>query len=173
MDTNKLSEANQALIHEYLDIVEHDSENLERTMRLFAEDILFELEPTGDVYRGKPAMQAFVEVAMSGRTHSGQYTIQITNWFTDGEQLCIEYTHGGILTGVYSAGLQASFKQGLVRYCITYHMCDGKFDRMHEFIQATTFLSNLAMPFMLKRIKRLADKQLAQITQADQRPSVS
>jgi hypothetical protein len=52
METNKLSKANEALIQEYLDIVEHDSENLERIMRLFADDILFELEPTGDVYRG-------------------------------------------------------------------------------------------------------------------------
>jgi hypothetical protein len=166
METNKLTEANQALIREYLDIVEHDSENLERTMRLFADDILFELEPTGDVYRGKQAMQAFVNVAMSGRTHASQYSIKVTNWFTDGEQLCIEYTHGGILTGVYSAGIQASFKQGVARYCITYHMRDGKFDRMHEFIQATTFLANLAMPIMLKRIKRLADKKLSQMSRA-------
>ena len=166
METNKLSKANQALIQEYLDIVEHDSENLERTMRLFADNILFELEPTGDIYRGKPAMQAFVDVAMSGRAHTGQYSIQITNWFTDGEQLCIEYTHGGILTGVYTAGIKAKFEQGVARYCITYHMCDGKFDRMHEFIQGTTFLANLAMPFMLKRIKRLADRQLAGMSRA-------
>jgi hypothetical protein len=166
METNKLTEANQALIREYLDIVEHDSENLERTMRLFSDDILFELEPTGDVYRGKPAMQAFVDVAMSGRTHSGQYSIKITNWFTDGEQLCIEYTHGGILTGIYTGGIKARFGQGLARYCITYHMRDGKFDRMHEFIQATTFLANLAMPFMLKRIHRLADKKMARLGQA-------
>ena len=166
METNKLSKANQALIQEYLDIVEHDSENLERTMRLFADNILFELEPTGDIYRGKPAMQAFVDVAMSGRAHTGQYSIQITNWFTDGEQLCIEYTHGGILTGVYTAGIKARFEQGVARYCITYHMCDGKFDRMHEFIQGTTFLANLAMPFMLKRIKRLADRQLVGMSRA-------
>ena len=166
METNKLTEANQALIREYLDIVEHDSENLERTMRLFSDDILFELEPTGEIYRGKAAMQAFVDVAMSGRTHSGQYSIKITNWFTDGEQLCIEYTHGGILTGIYTGGIKARFGQGLARYCITYHMRDGKFDRMHEFIQAITFLANLAMPFMLKRIHRLADKKMARLGQA-------
>ena len=80
-------------------------------MRLFADDIIFEMEPTGDVYRGKQEMEAFVNVAMSGRTHSGQYSIKITNWFTDGEQLCIEYTHGGIVTGVYTAGIKAKFKR--------------------------------------------------------------
>jgi hypothetical protein len=166
MEKNNLSNVNETLIQEYLDIVEHDSENLERTMRLFADDILFELEPTGDVYRGKQAMQAFVNVAMSGRIHTGHYSIKITNWFTDGEQLCIEYTHGGILTGVYTAGIKARFEQGVARYCITYHMCNGRFDRMHEFIQGTTFLANLAMPFALKRIKRLADKKLAGMSRA-------
>jgi hypothetical protein len=45
-------------------------------------------------------------------------------------------------------------------------MRDGKFDLMHEFIQATTFLANLAMPFMLKRIHRLADKKMARLGQA-------
>jgi hypothetical protein len=70
------------------------------------------------------------------------------------------------LTGVYTAGIKAKFEQGLARYCITYHMRDGKFDRMHEFIQATTFLANLAMPFMLKRIQRLADKKLSRVGQA-------
>lgn len=128
-------------------------------MRLFADDCIFEMEPTGDVYNGKQEIEAFVNVAMSGRTHSGQYSIKITNWFTDGEQLCIEYTHGGISTGVYTAGIKAKFKQGVARYCITYHMHDGKFDRMHEFIQGTTFLANLAMPLALKRMKRLADKK--------------
>jgi len=150
-----------------LDIVEHDSENLERTMRLYTDDIQFELEPTGDVYRGKQAMQAFVDGAMSGRTHTGQYSIKITNWFTDGEQLCIEYTHGSIFTGVYSAGIKARFEKGVLRYCITYRMRDGKFDRMHEFIQGTTFIANLALPFALKRIKRLVDKKLARMSQAE------
>jgi len=46
-------------------------------------------------------------------------------------------------------------------------MSDGKFDRMHEFIQGTTFLANLAMPFVLKRIKRLADRRLTRMSQAD------
>lgn len=161
METKLLSQANEGLIQEYLDIVEHDSENLERTMRLFADDCIIEMEPTGDIYNGKQAIEAFVKVAMSGKIHSGENSIKITNWFTDGEQLCIEYTHGGIATGVYTAGIKARFKQGVARYCITYHMCDGKFDRMHEFIQGTTFLANLAMPLMLKHIKHLAGKQLS------------
>ena len=38
METDKLSKANQALIHEYLDIAVNASENLERTMDLLSED---------------------------------------------------------------------------------------------------------------------------------------
>jgi ketosteroid isomerase-like protein len=163
METIHLGKANEALIQEYLDIVAHDSENLERTMQLFSDDCVFELEPTGDVYAGKVEIEAFVSVAMSGRTHADQYSIQITNWFTDGEQFCIEYTHGGISTGVYSAGLKVKFRQGIARYCIIYHMKDGQFDRVHEFIQATNFLANLAMPLALKRIRRLADKKISRV----------
>ena len=47
MEANKLTKANEELIQEYLDIVEHDSENLERTMRLFSDDCIWEMEPTG------------------------------------------------------------------------------------------------------------------------------
>lgn len=159
MEANKLTKANEDLIQEYLDIVEHDSENLARTLGLLTDDCAWEMEPTGDTYRGKQEIEAFVNVAMSGRIHAGQYSIQITNWFTNGEQLCIEYTHGGISTGVYSAGLKVKFKQGVARYCITFHLRDGKFDRVHEYIQGTTFLANLAMPLALKRMKRLADKK--------------
>lgn len=139
----------------------HDSENLDRTMRLLADDCVWVMEPTGDTYSGREEIQAFVAVAMSGRIHTGQYHIQIDHWFTDGEYLCIEYTHGAISTGVYTAGIKAKVHPGTLRYCITYHMRDGKFDSAHEYIQGTTFLTNLAMPFMLKRMKRLTETKLS------------
>jgi ketosteroid isomerase-like protein len=161
MQGNTLSQANEALIQEYLDIVAHDSENLERTMGLMADDCVWVIEPTGDTYRGKEEIKVFVGTAMSGRTHKDQYHIQITNWFTNGEYLCIEYTHSAILTGVYTAGIKAKLKPGTSRYCITYHMRDGKFDWAHEYIQGTTFLTHLLMPLVLKRLKRLVEKKLS------------
>ena len=150
---------NGALIREYLDIAANDSENLERTMRLLTDDCVWVMEPTGDTYRGKQELEAFVRIAMSGRTHSGPYSIQITNWFTDGEQLCIEYTHGLVLSGVFLPGIKSEVKQGVLRYCITFHMRDGKFDRVHEFIQGTTFLANLMLPIGLKNLTRLIKRK--------------
>lgn len=167
MQGNRLSQANEALIQEYLDIVANDSENLDRTMGLMADDCVWVMEPTGDTYRGREEIKAFVGTAMSGRTHAGHYRIHMSNWFTDGEYLCIEYTHGAILTGVYTAGIKAKIKQGISRYCITYHMRDGKFDWAHEYIQGTTFLTHLLMPLALKRLKRLVEKQLSRTTSTD------
>jgi ketosteroid isomerase-like protein len=164
MQENMRNPANEKLIQEYLDVAAHDSENLDRTMGLMADDCVWVMEPTGDTYSGKEEIEAFVGTAMSGRTHKAQYSIQISNWFTDGEYLCIEYTHGAILTGMYSAGIKAKIKKGIARYCITYHMRDGKFDWAHEYIQGTTFLTNFAMPLMLKRMKRLVEKKLSRGT---------
>ncbi len=85
MQRKTLSRANEALIQEYLDIVANDSENLDRTMSLMAGDCVWVMEPTGDTYSGREEIKAFVGTAMSGRTHKDQYSIQIRNWFTDGE----------------------------------------------------------------------------------------
>ncbi len=167
MQGNTLSPANEQLIQEYLDIVAHDSENLDRTMGLMTDDCVWVIEPTGDTYRGREEIEAFVSTAMSGRTHQGQYRIQITNWFTNGEYLCIEYTHGAILTGVYTAGIKAKLKPGISGYCITFHMRDGKFDWAHEYIQGTTLLTYLLMPLALKRMKRLVEKKLSQTKSTD------
>jgi len=161
MQENVISKANEALIQDYLDIVANDSENLDRTMGLMADDCIWVMEPTGDTFSGREEIEAFVSTAMSGRIHENQYGIQISNWFTNGVYLCIEYTHGAILTGVYSAGIKAKVKKGTSRYCITYHMRDGKFDWAHEYIQGTTFLTHLAMPLVLKRLTRLAKKKVS------------
>jgi len=156
MQGNVLSQANERLIHEYLDVAAHDSENLERTMELMTDDCVWVMEPTGDTYCGSEELRAFVAGAMSSRTHSGQYGIQITNWFTDGEHLCVEYTHGAILTGT-----GVKIKKDVLRYCITFHMRDGKFDWVHEYINATTFLTRLLIPLLLRRYTRQVKKKVS------------
>jgi hypothetical protein len=99
---------------------------------------------------------------MPGRTHDrGQYRIKILNWFNDDENLCIEYTHGARLTGKYMFGLKPDIKSGISRYCITYHMRDGKIDRVHEYINATSWIYNCIIPVALGRLHRLAMKKLA------------
>lgn len=160
MQRKPLSPANEALIQDYLDLVAHDSENLDRTMGLMTDDCVWVMEPTGDTYHGREEISAFVGTAMSGRTHQDHYRIQISNWFTDGEYLCIEYTHGAVLTGAYTAGIKAKLRPGTSRYCLTFHMRDGQFDRVHEYIQGTMFLTHLVMPLVLKRMKRLVEEKM-------------
>jgi ketosteroid isomerase-like protein len=167
MQGNTLSQANEQLIQEYLDIVAHNSDNLDRTMSLMTDDCLWVMEPTGDTYCGRAEIAAFVSIAMSGRTHQGQYRIQMTNWFANDEYLCIEYTHGAVLTGVYTAGIKARLRQGIARYCLTFHMRDGKFDLIHEYIATTTLLTYLLMPLALKRMKRLVARKLSQTKPTD------
>jgi ketosteroid isomerase-like protein len=72
MQKNVISQANEALIQEYLAIVANDSENLDRTMGLMADDCVWVMEPTGDTYSGKEELRAFIQTAMSSRTHTGQ-----------------------------------------------------------------------------------------------------
>ncbi len=142
MQENVISQANEALIQEYLDIVANDSANLDRTMGLMADDCVWVMEPTGDMYR----------------THTGQYSIQITNWFTNGEYLCIEYTHGAILT---VTGVRVKVRKGGGSICITLHMRDGKFDQVHEYMNGTTFLAYLLTPLMLKGYMRQVKKKMS------------
>jgi hypothetical protein len=158
MQENVISQANEALIQEYLDIVANDSANLDRTMGLMADDCVWVMEPTGDMYSGREELRAFIETAMSSRTHTGQYSIQITNWFTNGEYLCIEYTHGAILT---VTGVRVKVRKGGGSICITLHMRDGKFDQVHEYMNGTTFLAYLLTPLMLKGYMRQVKNKMS------------
>ena len=156
------SEANKALIKEMLDLVANDSENLERTMDYLTDDCIWIMEPGGTEYHGSRELRAFVGIAMSGRTHDkGEHRIEITNWFAGDEDLCIEYTHGAKLTGKFTAGIKGNLKTGVSRYCITYHMRDGKIDRVHEYINATSWLFSCIMPIVLWYLHRLTMKKLA------------
>jgi hypothetical protein len=46
---------------------------------------------------------------------------------------------------------------------------NGKCDWAHEYVQGTTFLTNFAMPFMLKHMKRLVEKKLSSKRSLSQR----
>ena len=162
--------ANEALVKELLDLMENDSENLERTMSLMADDCVWVMEPGGSEYHGLDEIRAFVETSMAGRTHDAAHKIEILNSFTDGENLCVEYTHGARLTGKAFGGIRGSLKTGVTRYCITYHMRDGKINRVHEYINATSALFSFLSPFMLGSLHRQAEKKLAKAGKRGARP---
>ena len=156
------NEANEALVKELLDIVANDSENLERTLKCLSDDCVWVMEPGGTQYHGIGEIEAFVGIAISGRTHNkSKHRIEITNWFADSENLCVEYTHGAILTGKFTAGIRGTIKAGVSRYCITYHIRNGKFDRVHEYINATSWALNGLAPLALAYLRRLTTKRVA------------
>lgn len=161
METKSTARNNEKLVKEMLDLVANDSENLERTMKYLANDCVWIMEPGGTRYQGSREIGAFVEIAMSGRTHDKKHRIKITNWFANEDNLCIEYTHGAKLTGKFTAGFNGGIKTGVSRYCITYHMRNGKIDIVHEYINATSFWYNLILPFILGYLHWLTMRKLA------------
>jgi len=161
MQGNKLNKANETLVREMLDLMANDSENLERTMKYLTDDCIWVMEPGGTEYHGAAQLRGFVGIAMLGRAHDKNHKIEILNWFADEENLCVEYTHGLVSTGTFTAGLKVKLKTGVTRYCITYHMRDGKIDRVHEYINASSWWLNCLMPIMLAYLHRLTKKKLA------------
>ena len=88
------------------------------------------------------------------RHDGGEHRIEITNWFANDANLCVEYTHGFVSTGKFTAGIRGKLKSGVSRYCITYHIRDGKFDRVHEYINATSWSFNGLVPLLLAYLHR-------------------
>ena len=111
--TANVGGANEALVKELLDLMVNDSENAERTMRLIADDCVWVMEPGGSEYHGSEEIRAFVQVATPGRKHDAAHKVEVLNWFTDGEKLCVEYTHGARLTGKSFARIRGSVKTGV------------------------------------------------------------
>ena len=52
MQKNFENQADEAVIEELLDLMTHDSENLERTLKLLIDDCVWVMEPGGTEYHG-------------------------------------------------------------------------------------------------------------------------
>jgi ketosteroid isomerase-like protein len=124
-----LSDANERLIKEYLDIAVNASEDFERFLKILTDDCVYRITPPGRVFKGKDQLSAFVKKAMGSRTHNTESKIEIRNWFTDGENLCVEYFHGALATR-----LHIKIRENV---CFVFHMRDGKFDRLHEYVDTS------------------------------------
>jgi ketosteroid isomerase-like protein len=142
----RLSKANEWLIREYLEIATKDSENIERTLNILNDDCVWRITPPGIEFRGKDQLRPFIGMGMGSRSHRGRYRVEIRNCFTDGEHLCVEYFHGAIAT-------RFRFKVA-ENVCLVCHMKDGKFDRIHEYVDTSgSILVSLGLrllPFMTK-----------------------
>lgn len=153
--------ANEQLAKDLLDLMLKDSENLERTLSFLTDDCVWVMEPGGTEYQGFEELKTYIGIAMSARTHdSGPHKIEILNWFSDDQNICVEYTHGMVSTGKLTSGFKGTIKTGTLRYCITYHIRDGKFDRVHEYINSTSLVMNSLMPILLWYLHRRTMKKL-------------
>jgi ketosteroid isomerase-like protein len=124
-----LSKENENLIKEYLDIAVNASEDFERFLNILTDDCVYRITPPGRVFRGKGQLRAFVRKAMGSRTHNTESKIKIRNWFTDGENLCVEYFHGALATRFHF-----KIRENV---CFVFHMRNGKFDKLHEYVDTS------------------------------------
>ena len=162
-------QANDKLVIEILDTMINDSENLERTLKWFTDDCVWVMEPGGTEYHGLDQIKTFAGIAMSLRGHDkGEHRVEIVNCFSSGENICIEYSHGMIskeaITGMLVSGLKGSVQTGVLRYCMTYHTCNGKIDRVHEYINSSSWWQSFLLPIGMTYLHWTTMKKLPKET---------
>jgi ketosteroid isomerase-like protein len=138
-----LSQANEALIQEYLRIATV-TDDMERFAQLIADDCVWVMMPTGHTFRGFDQVSALARTAGGTRTHDEAHRVRILNWFAEGENFCVEYHHGAIIKRL---GIK-----GTINICLVCHMREGKFDRIHEYIHAHGALFKLIMSLGLRAL---------------------
>jgi len=126
------------LIERYLTIVADD--DYERFGELLTEDCSLTLMPIGHTWTGRDNVMSAVMAAGSRRTHGSQSKVKVTNWFANNEYLVVEYEHGALVGGV---------RVNIDGYCWVFHIRDGRFDSMREYINpsgaGTSVLLNLVL----------------------------
>jgi uncharacterized protein (TIGR02246 family) len=126
------------LIERYLTIVADD--DYERFGELLTDDCSFTLMPIGHTWTGRDDVMSAVMAAGSRRTHDSQSKVKVTNWFANNEYLVVEYQHGALVCGV---------RVNIDGYCWVFHIRDGRFDSMREYINpsraGTSMLLNLVL----------------------------
>ena len=138
---------NEKLIKEYLDIAVNASEDLDRFSELLSEDCVWYITPPGITFSGKEQVKSFSKMAMGSRSHNQNSKVEIRNWFADDENFCVEYFHGAIITKFHISVTE--------NVCLVCHMRNGKFDRIHEYVDTShSILISLGLrllPLMVKK----------------------
>jgi uncharacterized protein (TIGR02246 family) len=133
------------LIERYLAIVADD--DYERFGELLTDDCTFTLMPIGHAWRGRDNVMSAVMAAGSRRTHDSQSKVTITNWFTNNEYLVVEYEHGALVGGV---------RVKIDGYCWVFHIRDGRFDSMREYINPSSAGTSILLSLVLRAYPLLA-----------------
>jgi hypothetical protein len=155
MPQNTLSSANEALIQAYLDIATH-TDDMEQFSQLIAQDCVWVMMPTGHAFTGYAQVSALAKLAGGTRVHNDAYKVKILNWWTDGEQFCVEYHHGAVIKRLPI--------KGTINICLVCHMREGQFDRVHEYVHAHGPLFKLVMSLGLRVLPLLVKRKLSSNT---------
>ena len=151
-----VSNENENLIKEYLDIAENDSENAERFANILSDDCVWTLMPPGISIVGGESVKKFCSFAMGSRKHKDKNNVKaiIDNWFAEGDKFCVEYYHAAIIT---------IFKITVIEnVCLVCKMRDGKFCIVNEHVDTSRsklIWFGLKIIPLIARIKRIKIKK--------------
>jgi hypothetical protein len=149
---NTLSQANQALIAKYLEIATV-TDDMDQFATLITPDCVWVMMPTGHAFNGSRKVSALAKTAGGTRAHDEEYRVKILNWFTDGENFCVEYHHGAIINKLRI--------KGTINICLVCHMNDGKFDRIHEYVHAHGAAFQIIMSIGLRILPWMVNRRLS------------
>jgi hypothetical protein len=155
MQQHTLHPANEALIQAYLDIATK-TDDMNHFSQLITQDCVWVMMPTGHAFTGYAQVSTLAKLAGGTRRHNDAYKVEILNWWTDGEQFCVEYQHGAILKRLPI--------RGTINICLVCHMREGQFDRIHEYVHAHGILFKLVMSLGLRSLPLLVNRKVSQQT---------
>jgi ketosteroid isomerase-like protein len=145
-----ITNGNEKLINEYLDIAANASEDYDRFVKLLSNDCVWNIMPPGISIIGLESVKSIVKFAMKSRQHNDKVKVEIKNWFADGNKFCVEYYHAAFIT---------IFKIKVVEnVCFVFEMKDGKFTKLNEYVDTSGSIlisMGLKMLFLIARIKRI------------------
>jgi ketosteroid isomerase-like protein len=143
---------NEELIKAYFRMVEED--DYAGVGSILTEDATWTMMPIGYTWTGRRAVESFAVAAGRMRRHDERAHVEITNRFTDGQQLCVEYRHKLI---VRRLGLRATIDG----YCLIFHIRDGRFDAIREYISPSNMAAGLLMYVLLPLLPHASRRRLA------------
>jgi ketosteroid isomerase-like protein len=131
---------NDQLIESYFRMVEGD--DYAAVGSILTDDATWTIVPIGYTWTGRRAIESMAVAAGRTRRHDQRSHVEITNWFADGEHLCVEYKHKLIVPGL-------RLRLTADGYCLVFHMRDGRFDAIREYINPPHFAAGLMMYLLL------------------------
>jgi ketosteroid isomerase-like protein len=134
---------NEQLIQAYFRMVEED--DYAGIGAIVTDDATWTIVPIGYTWTGRRAIESMAGAAGRKRTHDERSHVEIGNWFTDGQELCVEYTHKLIFR-------RFGLRMTVDGYCFVFHMRDGRFDAIREYISpsglAARVMVNVFLPLL-------------------------